>query len=306
MNNKTFEHLPDLKGALNRWVRSELPFSNLPIIGDYFGKPEGKKGVLPEVRYVVEKFTADAEHLSFYNQVCGFKDNGFLPPTYLGVIAQRLQMDMLTQEPYPYPTLGTVHIANKIVQHRPVAQYETLKLSCEYGKLEPHEKGHQFDFLTKAFDEQGELVYEAFNTYLIRGKSSLSGDAKPSVKQSKPAPKPDDIHGVWHVPADQGRVYAKAGGDYNFIHLHPLLAKAFGFKAAIVHGMWSKARVLAELGEFPDAFEVSVNFKLPIFLPAQVELIAHAEQVDGKKVIEFTLYDAKSDKPHLTGVLKEL
>ena len=70
--------------------------------------------------------------------------------------------------------------------------------------------------------------------------------------------------------------------------------------------MWSKARVLAELGEFPDAFEVSVNFKLPIFLPAQVELIAHAEQVDGKKVIEFTLYDAKSDKPHLAGVLKEL
>ena len=67
-----------------------------------------------------------------------------------------------------YPALGAVHIANKIVQHRLVAQYETMKLSCEYGALELHENGHQFDFLTKAYDGQGDLVYKAFIAYLIR------------------------------------------------------------------------------------------------------------------------------------------
>ena len=60
MNTKTFDQLPDIGGVLSRFARSELPLSNVPLIGDYFGKPQGEKGVLPQVRYVVEKFTADA------------------------------------------------------------------------------------------------------------------------------------------------------------------------------------------------------------------------------------------------------
>ena len=49
MNTKTFEELPEIGGVLSRFVRSELPLSHLPIIGDYFGKPKGDKGALPEV-----------------------------------------------------------------------------------------------------------------------------------------------------------------------------------------------------------------------------------------------------------------
>ncbi len=78
---------------------------------------------------------------------------------------------------------------------------------------------------------------------------------------------------TWRIPDDAGRRYAKVSGDVNPIHLSGLTAKAFGFKRAIAHGMWMKARVLAALsGRLPDAFTVDVAFRKPVFLPSTVTL----------------------------------
>jgi acyl dehydratase len=78
--------------------------------------------------------------------------------------------------------------------------------------------------------------------------------------------------------------------------MHPLAAKLFGMPRAIAHGMWVKARCLAELeASLPDAFTVGVQFKLPLLLPAQV-----AFGVEGDA---FEVRDAGSGKPHLTGEL---
>ena len=73
---------------------------------------------------------------------------------------------------------------------------------------------------------------------------------------------------TWRIPDDAGRRYAKVSGDVNPIHLSGLTAKAFGFKRAIAHGMWVKARVLGALaGRLPDALSVDVGFRKPLFLP---------------------------------------
>ncbi|MDQ9817487.1 MaoC/PaaZ C-terminal domain-containing protein, partial [Acinetobacter bereziniae] len=45
----------------------------------------------------------------------------------------------------------------------------------------------------------------------------------------------------WNILENTGRRYAKVSGDFNLIHIHAITAKAFGFKQAIAHGMWSKA-----------------------------------------------------------------
>ena len=72
-------------------------------------------------------------------------------------------------------------------------------------------------------------------------------------------------------PRDIGRRYGAVSGDRNPIHLHGWSAKLFGMPRPIAHGMWVKARCLAELeSTLPDAFTVDVRFKLPLFLPAQV------------------------------------
>ena len=90
-------------------------------------------------------------------------------------------------------------------------------------------------------------------------------------------------------------------GDFNFIHLHALTAKAFGFKQAIAHGMWSKARVLASLN-LADAYEADVYFKLPMYLPSNVEFLT---AVVGKDT-DFLIRNQKTQKPHVSGVVKAL
>lgn len=112
------------------------------------------------------------------------------------------------------------------------------------------------------------------------------------------------IHNVlWKVPADTGRRYASVSGDRNPIHLADTTAKLFGFKHAIAHGMWTKARCLAQLNrELPERFSVQVDFKLPIFLPAQLAFISQYEDQE----IGFSVVSQKSGKPHITGQITVL
>lgn len=310
MSIREFDSLPKPLTTYSNVVKSLLPLNKVPVVGSKIAKAIGAKPVvksktIPEATYVVKRLAIDVDHLNRYNHVCGFKDNSFLPPTYLCVLAQTLQMNMMVKEPFPFPILGLVHITNTVKQYRPIAQYETIELACSFGDLRPHDKGQQFDFITTA-KINDELVYESTTTYLVRGKTS--GGKKPSEKQAKAVPASDNIHAIWNVSDNIGRTYAPISGDFNPIHIHAVTAKAFGFPTAIAHGMWSKARSIAEMGDLPDAFEVEVAFKLPILLPAQVELIGEdtAASTPEKREVNFTLYDAKSDKPHITGTMKTL
>jgi acyl dehydratase len=104
----------------------------------------------------------------------------------------------------------------------------------------------------------------------------------------------------WRVPADVGRRYAAVSGDRNPIHLYDLSAKVFGFRAAIAHGMWLKARTLAAFeGRLPDRARIEVAFKTPVFLPSTVELQA----VPADTGWQFQVSGVRSGKPHLTGTV---
>ena len=279
-------------------------FSQLPkpylaytkaIQGLIFKKPKGEK-VLPQVEYVVDSFKVDQEHLKAYNEICGYKNDGYISATYLAVISQSLQMQMMTSEPFPFPLLGLVHIRNQVKQLRKIGVNESLSISCKFGDLKPHDKGLQFDFLTTV-KVGGEVVMEGLTTYLSRGKTT--GSTTPKAKDDKTLDY--QVQAVWDVAENTGRRYAKSSGDYNLIHIHALTAKAFGFKQAIAHGMWSKARALASLN-LPDAYEADVSFKLPMFLPSKVEFLTAEDHKD----TDFLIRNEKSHKPHVAGVVKAI
>jgi hypothetical protein len=106
---------------------------------------------------------------------------------------------------------------------------------------------------------------------------------------------------VWRLGGDLGRRYGAVSGDLNPIHVHRLSAKLFGFPTAIAHGMWTKARCLAQLGsQVPDAFAVEVAFRRPILLPAKVEF---AEGRTPENGIAFGVRDARRGTGHLDGSL---
>ncbi|MFQ1044332.1 MULTISPECIES: MaoC family dehydratase [Acinetobacter] len=284
MNTRHFSQLPK-------------PYLAYPkvIQGLIFKKPKAEK-VLPQVEYVVDSFKVDQKHLKAYNEVCGFKNNGYIPAIYLTVLSQSLQMHMMTSEAFPFPILGLVHIRNQVKQYRKVGVNETLTLSCKFGELQPHDKGVQFDFITTV-KVGNEVVVEALTTYLSRQKT----DAKAAAKSAESKAPDYKLNTEWKISENTGRRYAMTSGDFNLIHIHAVTAKAFGFKQAIAHGMWSKAKALANLS-LPDAYEADVWFKLPMYLPSKVEFLTAQAAND----TDFLIRNSKNQKPHVTGHVKAI
>ena len=70
----------------------------------------------------------------------------------------------------------------------------------------------------------------------------------------------------WDLEAGLGRAYAKIAGDFNPIHMYAWSAKLFGFRQAIIHGMWSLAHALAQVPA--PVGEVNARFVRPVFIPS--------------------------------------
>jgi acyl dehydratase len=255
--------------------------------------PLHRGDTLPDSVYTLADQSIDAAHLAEYQRVCGFGVSDVLPPTYLHILAFPLSVALMTERGFPFPLVGMVHIANSITIGRPVRVGEAVSFEVRAADLRPHSAGRQFDLLARATvgDEQ---VWTGRSTYLRRGKSSAEKSARSELgEQAGP------IAQV-RVPGDIGRRYGAMSGDRNPIHLHSLTARAFGFKSAIAHGMWLKARTLATLeGRLPDSYTVDVAFKLPVPLPSTIAIATSHD----KDAWSLDVRSARSGKPHLAGSL---
>lgn len=220
----------------------------------------------------------DPKRLAAYRNVCGFADNGLLPPTYPHILAFALQMQLLTDKDFPFPLLGLIHLSNRIRVYRPMGGVNRVRVSVQVQNLQPHAKGATFDLLTTLDDQLG-VLWEAESQMLCRGVK-LEGEPVEEVLTSTLA-LTEVTH--WKAPADIGRQYAKVSGDYNPIHLSAASAKLFGFPTAIAHGLWNKARTLAALNDhLPTAnVEIAMQFRKPVRLPAEVTLLASAAGSSG-------------------------
>jgi MaoC dehydratase-like protein len=220
----------------------------------------GSGDTLPDVE-LEREVRVDRDHLAKYARVCGFDLRDALPPTYPHVLAFPLHMDVISDGRFPFAPAGIVHIANRIVQHRPLSFSENLSLRVTASGPEPHRRGRTFTLVSEV-RVGDELAWEGFATMLKRGKGAEDAPREPEFEDPP-------VTARWRVPGDLGRRYAAVSGDRNPIHLHPLTARAFGFPRAIAHGMWTKARCLAAL-RLPDALAADVRFKKPVLLPSTV------------------------------------
>lgn len=254
-----------------------------------------KGRTLPDVRVVQRGVRIDQGAMAAYDQVCGFPVTHLVPATYLHVLVFPLQVTLMADKAFPFPLMGSVHLSNTITQHRPVDALEVLDLEVEATNLRPHFRGAQAD-LESRISVAGDVVWEETSTYLFRGQK-VDGELAPKADETEPV----DAPGItWALTADLGRRYAAVSGDVNPIHMHPLTAKALGFPTTIVHGMWSKAKMLAAVqNRLPDAYTISVDFKKPVLIPGKVRFIAQ-ESADGWQLV---LRAARSDAVHAVGTV---
>lgn len=251
---------------------------------------------LPATVYELDEVGIDPERLAAYDEVCGFRLSDTLPSTYPHVLAFPVAMALMADRDFPFALPGLVHVANRIVQRRPVRLEERLGFRVQARDLRPHRSGQQFDVVVEAI-AGGERVWTGTSTYLRRGAGSGGGGAGRD-DQRPPAPR---ATATWRVAGDTGRRYAGVSGDSNPIHLHPLTARLFGFPRAIAHGMWVKARCLAALeGRLPDALDVQVDFRAPLLLPSTVLFSAHPSRAEWRFEVR-----SRSGRPHLEGSATE-
>jgi len=253
---------------------------------------------VPDLTLQLNDVAIDPDRLTAYNRVCGFDLRDVLPATYPHILAFPLQLSLMTESSFPFPAIGLVHIYNRISQHRPIRTTEKLQIKVWATPLEDHPRGRQFSLRSEA-RVGDELVWDEISTNLKRGGGSENATAPGSE-----LPSAEDLPATatWTLPGDLGRRYGSVSRDFNPIHMHPLSARLFGFKSAIAHGMWTKARCLAALQpRLPGAFTVEVAFKKPILLPANVEFCE--ADVPGEAFnVQFGVRDPRKGSSHLDGL----
>jgi len=262
-------------------------------------KPGWDQQPLPSIAIQADNVMLSNDKIRQYANVCGFDFNGkVVPPTYLYVQAFRLHAVIFTHKAITFPLLGMIHLKNSISVFRPVNCDEVFSVQCQLLNSTETDAGLEFVLESNIYVGD-ELVWQAHSTYLYR------------IESAKRRPRPPRASDMawnnvqqWRLTEDLGRNYAKASGDYNLIHLHPLLSKRFGFERVLAHGMWSKARCMAHLMQFVGErpFKVEVEFKLPVFMPSEVTF-AYESLENGKR---FEMRDVKAKRPHLYGQMTYL
>ncbi len=289
VSSHTFERLP---GANALMLRAALPFGRGPL----------KDGAtVPRIEMTVPRVLISPKELARYRKVCGFVVAERVPPTWLQVLAGPLHMAILADKHFPLPAMGLVHVRNCIDQYEPVSLADSIELRAHVDGHRPAKRGVEFDLVTQARNSSGELVWRSVTTVLSMAGHKAGGNKtakRPAQDQEVATQRSHSV--IWKVPEGQGRSYGSVSGDRNPIHVHAISAKLFGFKRAIVHGMWSLGRCLAELEEqtAQENVRCEVSFKRPIFLPSRVLFSA-----GGEGDVDFSLSTPDAAKVHLKGLI---
>lgn len=271
-------------------LKAALPA--IPLVGSLPGVKHAS-GSTPDLVLERHGVATEPAHLDAYNEVCGFPRGDVLPVTYPHLAAFGLHMTLMTDTAFPFAPMGLVHLRNSITRHRPIGLGERLDVSVRAADLRPHPKGALIDLLT-TISIDDETVWEETMTLFSRQKGGAA-EASPAPLAGVDAPD-GVVH--WKLRGDLGRRYGAISGDRNPIHLHPLTAKAFGFRSNIAHGMWTLGRSLAAVqNKLPDSFTNDIEFRKPILLPGTVVFGSSID--DG--VLTFGVKGAKKPVTHLVG-----
>lgn len=252
------------------------------------GLQEGEP--LPRLESVLTR--PDTSGADAFCTVVGQPRGEHLPLLWPHLMAGSLHLDMLAHPDFPLAGLGMVHVANQIVQRRPLRRDEPLTVRCAWEGWERVKRGAEITLSTRV-EVKDEVPWEERSVF-------LSQAVRGAGEQSREDPEPLSTVArscLWRVPADQGRRYAAVSGDYNLIHIHPWGAKLFGFKRTIVHGMWTLARAVAEMDPPEGAWELEGVFRRPVLLPGEVHFESGPEG-------EFRVRRPKDGKVNLYGRLR--
>lgn len=279
---------------------SSLPAGALPLVRAAI-TPRDVRAPWPELEAEVARARIDGDWLARYRAVSGFRPGSEIPVTVPQVLAVPLHIAMLADASFPLRAMGIVHVSQEAEWVRPSIVGREYALRATLSAPTAVKRGTQFSLQTTLVD--GTATVWRGETVILSRQKRPGHD--PVVGQRAPAgtelPEGIPSHAAaWSLPEDLGRRYTAVAGDLNPIHLSSWTARPFGFKRAIIHGMWTLARSVAEV-EMADpgrpVQSVSIAFRRPIELPATVNFRAWREGQGTAYVVQ----DRDEGKAHARG-----
>ena len=278
------EELSELPGLLGLFRKAVVKSDNFEL-----GQP------FPFLSNYVKGVQIEKKHLLAYQKLLGFEQNEQVPPTYLSMLGFPMILRLMTHADFPMKAMGQVHLSNEISVFKNFPMHQAITLTAGINNSRVTSRGVEWSvgLIAKA---DGELVWSSESTMLHRCKTGVRRQGLPVIVRAGESQ-------TWAIDGGMGRRYASVSGDYNPIHLSAISAKLFGFKKAIVHGMWSKARCLAVLkDQLPESgYRVRANFHRPLFLPSNV-LFYSERKAD---MTSFSIFNQTGEQAHMDGCISQ-
>lgn len=261
--------------------------------------------VVDQLRLTESRIAALHKMLRFEIRANDLNSPASLPtlhPVAAHINAFPMHLRLMLNNSFPLPLMGLVHVANRIVQHAPITGGQGFRQTCRFGESRHTLQGWEFDILCDT-EEGGNIVQRSVSTYLYKVPKTWRSDEL--HQQAVPSTVFTDYitRDTWLLGKDTGRKYARVSGDHNPIHVSGTLARMFGFKAAIAHGMFCKGRLLSLY--YPartHAFDIELMFRKPVLLPRKVS-VCELRDEQGIRVNLSSGDDCNKPTLHLQGQL---
>jgi acyl dehydratase len=260
-------------------------------------------------------FTFDEAAVTAYADACQCPlESGqiplFFPHSYFGP----LHLLMLTDEHFPLKVIGGVHQRNHLIQHVPLIVGRRYDAAIYLTSLRRSRQGLEVDFRTEVrVGEQ--LHWESLTTFLFRQQCSKE-DPQSSLALIVDNIVEPRLLDTFPVPANTGKRFGRITRDINPIHMSKWLAKLFGFKRDLCHGMWALGRSLplveneavkaGQSIDYAKPVRSDVAFKGPLYIGqdvaikmAAINTATHRDQhtTSPTKPIQYELYSGSNERP---------
>ena len=182
-------------------IQPASPLVSLARVLASSARHPGRVSALTPVALALPRVVLDAQHIARYAAVCGFAPASTVPLTYPQMLTFPLLMHYLGSGACPWPAMGTVHLANSITQHAPLAAGDAVRIELQTGELLAHEKGQVFTLHLRVL----RAVQDAHGSPRRCAPRDDGGDVVASgapdegVKASEARPSHDTLECVWQA-----------------------------------------------------------------------------------------------------------
>lgn len=194
-----------------------------------------------------------------------------IPLTFFYFLSQPAQIGLMLNKRFPFPIPGLVHTNNKLSLIQEPNLSASWQIHTRLNILPADVNNHCEVVFESDLQQSGRIITTCQSTYLLLNKRSKKKGKKIEQVNEELV---NSNKVVWSLSNKLGRHYASVSGDYNPIHLYKMTAKLFGFKRAIIQGMYSNSRIVSDIeGHFGKPIKnIQISFLKPVFLPKKIIL----------------------------------